>query len=36
MSAIVCMGLLFGTKRTLNDVLAEDCVTFAKLLYKKL
>lgn len=33
MSSIVCMGILFGTKRTLNHTLVTECVEFAEMLY---
>lgn len=35
MSSLVCMGILFGTKRTLNTALALECVAFAKELYAR-
>jgi hypothetical protein len=33
MSSVVCMGILFGTKRTLNHALVTECVEFAEMLY---
>jgi hydrogenase/urease accessory protein HupE len=33
MSSVVCMGILFGTKRTLNYALVTECVEFAEMLY---
>ena len=33
MSALVCMGILFGTRRTLDPVLAQQCAEFASELY---
>ena len=33
MSSLVCMGILFGSKRTMNVALAQECVSFAKELY---
>ena len=33
MSSVICMGILFGTKRTLNHALVVECVEFAEMLY---
>lgn len=35
MSALVCMGILFGTRRTLNTAFAHECAQFARELYDK-